>query len=94
MSRPRRSPEERASTNFRGEVKRQLANLEISQKAVAEGIGISPARASQLLSAPDKITVERLRGFIQALEINPEPVLLLVGYTRKDIQNFKKEATK
>ena len=90
MSRPRTNPMEAAKSAFRREVKAQRARLEMTQDQLGDSIGVCPSQISKLLADPDSIKVGRLRGIIDAVDLDPAVVLALVGYSSKAIDNFRK----
>lgn len=95
MSRPRMTPEmaiETAKKNFQTEVKIQRVRFDMSQRELGDQIGVVPSVMSGLLANPDKISVGRLRGIIKALDMDPLPILRMLGFSEKDIRNLKEGA--
>ena len=91
MSRPRMTPElaaENARKDFQLEVKLQRVKFDMSQRELGAVLGISPPQICDLMANPDKLSVERLRGIIRALSIDPMTVLRLLGYSDKDIKKM------
>ena len=86
MSRPRMTPElaaDKARKDFQTEVRVQRARLDMSQRELSDQIGIAPSSMSELLADPDKLSVARLRGIIHALDMDPMPILRLLGFSEK-----------
>ena len=89
MSRPRITPEmaaEAAKKDFQLEVKLQRVRLDMSQRELGDQIGVVPSVMSELLANPDKISVARLRGIIKALNMDPLPILRMLGISEKDLR--------
>ena len=94
MSRPRQTPElvaDNARKAFQLEVKLQRVRFDMSQRELGEVLGISPPQISDLMANPDKLSVDRLRGIIRALSIDPLTVLHLLGYSDKDLRRYAQE---
>lgn len=91
MPRLRKPPEtpEQARQNFLREVKVRRVYENMTQKDLAEEVGISPSSMSELMAHPDKITIERLRTIVTILRPDMEIVLKLIGYPGKDIDQFR-----
>lgn len=88
MSRPRVTEamrQEMAADGFRAAVRVGRAHQDMTQAGLADEMGICPTILSRLLKDPDKLTVERLRGMIRALDLDPLAVLALLGYDEKSI---------
>lgn len=92
MSRPKANPEEVAKSNFQREVRVCRAYLDMTQRELADAVGVVPSVMSVLLNNPDKISDGRLRTIIKTLGINPKTILELLGYTPKDIKDFLNDA--
>lgn len=88
MSRPRATPET-AKAAFVREVKIRRAYCDMTQRQLADEIGVVPSVMSTLLANPDKISAGRLRTIVQTLAPDPAIVLAFLGYTTKDIQKLK-----
>lgn len=91
MSRPRMTEEmrrEKAAEGFRAEVRVRRAVLDMTQAALTEEIGMDKGVLCQKLKSPDKLTVGRLRGMVQALELDPLAVLALLGYDEKMLKDL------
>lgn len=57
MSRPRTNPDDAARANFQREVKVRRAYLDMTQRELADAVGVAPSVMSVLLNDPDKISV-------------------------------------
>lgn len=68
------------------EVRVQRARLDMSQRELGNQVGISAPLMSELLADPDKLSVARLRGIIHALDMDPLPILRLLGFSEKDLR--------
>lgn len=94
MSRPRMTPElaaDKARKDFQLEVKLQRVRLDMSQRELAETVGISAPLMSELLADPDKLSVNRLRSIVNALAMDPVTILHLLGFSDKDIAALARE---
>ena len=91
MPKLRKPPETPAAAkaDFVREVRVRRAHCDMTQKQLAEEVGVVPSVMSNLLSDPDKINIGRLRTIVQTLGPNPEILLKVIGYTAKDISRFK-----
>lgn len=94
MPRLRKPPEtpEQARQNFLREVKVRRVYENMTQKELADEVGISPPVMSSLLGNPDKITIGRMRTIVTTLKPDMEIVLKLLGYPGKDIDQFRTAA--
>ena len=89
MSRPRMTPElaaDKARKDFQLEVKLQRVRLDMSQRELAETVGISAPLMSELLADPDKLSVNRLRAIVSALDMDPVTILRFLGFSDKAIR--------
>ena len=91
MSRLRTDPIKDARTAFQQEVKIQRVRLDMTQDELGERIGVCPSQISKLLANPDSINVGRLRGIIAATDLGPTTILSLLGYSPKEIRDFKEK---
>lgn len=91
MSRPRRSPEQKAQDCLRKEIKSRLAYLEMEQKALAEHLDVSEGTVSMMLKNTDLIKPQRMRQLVGYLQLDPLAVLRFCGYDEKAISKFRKE---
>ena len=94
MPKLRKPPEtmDQVRQRFVQEVRVRRAHRNMTQKELADEVGISPPVMSQLLADPDKISIGRMRTIVQTLSINPEIILKIIGYTAKEINQFKGES--
>lgn len=94
MSRQRISRQaaiEAARKAFQREIKIKRIDYEMSQSALANLIGVGSSRMSVLMANPEQLTIERLQKIISILDIDPEIVLALLGYTQKQIEALKRK---
>ena len=89
MSRPRVNPVDAAKSDFRREIRVQRARLDMTQDQLGDSIGVCRSQISKLLADPDSIKVGRLRGIVAAIDPDPAVVLALLGYSKRQIENFK-----
>lgn len=87
MSRPRATPET-AKAAFVREIKIRRAHYDMTQRQLADSVGVVPSVMSTLLSNPDKISAGRLRAIVKTLEPDPLIILSFLGYSAKDIQKL------
>lgn len=86
MSRPRQDPDIARKELFQRAVLHGQVDAGLTQKkALAEASGIPYATLWKRLDDPDNMTVAELRKIIGTIPIDPDAVLTLVGYSRKDI---------
>ena len=91
MARPRMTPElaaDNARKAFQKAVKHQRVEFDMSQKELGEALGISAPQISELMANPDKLSIERMRSIINALDIEPLVVLRLLGYSDRAIKQL------
>lgn len=88
MPRPRATPET-AKESFVREIRIRRAHIDMTQRQLAEEVGVVPSVMSTLLANPDKISAGRLRSIVQTLAPDPKIVLAFLGYSTKDIQKLK-----
>lgn len=91
MAKPRASIIPDAKAAFRKEVRVQRAKLDMTQNALGESIGVSESQISKMLADPDGIKTGKMREIVQAIEPDPAIILGLLGYSKKAIDNFRKE---
>lgn len=89
MSRPRTNSDKSASEAFKREVRARRAYLDMTQDELGETIGVCSSQISKLLANPDSISIGRLRKIIQVLDLDPQIILALVGYSQKEIKDFQ-----
>lgn len=94
MPKLRKPPEtlSQVRQQFIQEVRVRRAYQNMTQRELAGEVGIAPSAMSQLLADPDKISIGRMRTIVQTLSINPEIILKIIGYTAKEINQFKGES--
>ena len=91
MSRPRQTAESRekaAKDAFRLEIKVQRVHYDMTQGELADVADMNRSVLSRCLADPDKLSVGRLRKIIQTLNIEPEIILALLGYSQKQIKDL------
>lgn len=81
-----------AKKRFCQEIRVRRAYENMTQKELADEVGISPPVMSSLLGNPDKITIGRMRTIVTTLKPDMEIVLKLLGYPGKDIDQFRSAA--
>lgn len=81
--------EEAVRESLRQEIRVRRAMLDMTQKDLAEQIGMDPCVLSRSIREPDKLTADRLRGMVQVLGLSPGTVLAFLGFDAKAIQQFK-----
>ena len=77
-----------AAEGFRAAVRVGRAHQDMTQAGLADEMGICPTILSKLLKDPDRLTVDRLRGMIRAIDLDPLAVLALLGYDEKAVKNL------
>lgn len=78
-----------AKESFRLEVKLQRVRFDMTQGELADQVDMDRSVLSRFLADPDKLSVGRLRKIIQILDIEPEIILALLGYSQKQIRDLK-----
>ncbi len=86
MPRIRVDPEADARAAFTREIRVKRATYEVKQYQLAQALDVGAPRMSALLARPDDLTVERLRGIIKILHLDPAVVLAFLGYSQKEIR--------
>lgn len=92
MSKLRKNKEDliqAAKESFRLEVKLQRVRFDMTQGELADQVDMDRSVLSRCLADPDKLSVGRLRKIIQILDIEPEIILALLGYSQKQIKDLK-----
>ncbi len=92
MSKLRKTKEDMiqaAKESFQLEVKLQRVRFDMTQGELADQVGMDRSVLSRFLADPDKLSVGRLRKIIQILDIEPEIILALLGYSQKQIRDLK-----
>lgn len=91
MPRIRQYGEKYAVEDFRREIRcRQGYYNLMTIQAVANAAGIPRSTLHMKLQAPETMGVEDLRKLIPVLHPDPRSVLALLGYTKKEINQFCK----
>ena len=88
MSKPRATPET-AKAAFVREIKIRRVHFDMTQRQLADEVGVAPSVMSTLLSNPDKISAGRLRAIVRTIAPDPLIILAFLGYSAKDIQKLK-----
>lgn len=92
MSKLRKTKEDQiqvAKDAFRLEIKLQRVRFDMTQGELADQVDMDRSVLSRCLADPDKLSVGRLRKIIQILDIEPEIILALLGYSQKQIRDLK-----
>lgn len=89
MSRIKVNTDNTAREALRREIRVRRAYLNMTQAELASSIGVLPSSMSNLLANPDKLSVGRLRGIINTLDLDPWIILHLLGYSSKDVRTFQ-----
>lgn len=86
MSRKRTEPVSRAEEEFRRELRIRQGYYDLmSQRALSASCGIPQATLSKRLSRPEDLTVAELRKLVGTLGPDPYVMLILLGYSQKDV---------
>jgi len=89
MPRIHQKMEEYAVADFQTEIrKRQGACNVMSVRSLAEKTGMPHTTLNPKLHDPDRFTVAELRKLIRAICPDPVTVLLLLGYSRREIKKI------
>lgn len=92
MSKLRKTKEDMiqaAKESFQLEVKLQRVRFDMTQGELADQAGMDRSVLSRFLADPDRLRVEQLRNIIRVLDIEPEIILALLGYSQKEIKDLK-----
>lgn len=90
MPRIRGKAKEYAEEDFRKAVRVQQGYYDLmSQQALADAAGIPRPTLRKRLLEPEGMTVAELRKLVAAICPDPEAVLSLVGYSSKEIRQFR-----
>lgn len=92
MSKLRKTKEDQiqaAKQSFQLEVKLQRVRFDMTQGELADAADMNRSVLCRCLADPDKLSVGRLRKIIQTLNIEPEIILVLLGYSQKQIRDLK-----
>ena len=89
MPRIRQKADEYAVSDFRTEIrKRQGVHDVMSVRALAEKAGMPHTTLNPKLHDPDRFTVAEMRKLIRAICPDPVTVLMLLGYSKKEIKKI------
>lgn len=91
MPRLRQYAEQDAYNAFRREIRIQQAFYELNQRELSAQAGIPQSTLSKRLKAPENLTVGELRKLVSVVHPDITTVLGLLGYTSKEIKQFKDE---
>lgn len=92
MPRIKQNAEKYAAADFLKEVRRQQGEYNVmSVRALAELVGIPNSTLHPKLQDPDKLLVADIRKLVKAIRPDIGIVLELLGYSSKDIKNFKED---
>lgn len=93
MPRIRQYEEKYLKTDFQTEIRRQQGcyNL-MSCRSLSKAVGIPHSTLNSKLNDPSKLTVEDFQKLVPVLHPDPAPVLAFLGFSKKEIQNFKEGA--
>lgn len=92
MSKLRKTKEDMiqaAKESFQLEVKLQRVRFDMTQGELADQAAMDRSVLSRFLADPDRLRVEQLRNIIRVLDIEPEIILALLGYSQKEIKDLK-----
>lgn len=90
MPRIRQYDEKYAKADFQTEIRRQQGHYNLmSCRSLSHAVGIPHSTLNPKLNDPTKLTVEDFQKLVPVLHPDPAPVLALLGFSKKEIQNFK-----
>ena len=93
MPRINQNAEIYAENDFRKEVRICQGRYDLmSQQALAEAVDMPRPTLRKRLLEPETMTVGELRKLIKTVKPNPRVLLLLIGYTPKDLRKAEKDA--
>lgn len=93
MPRTKLGAEEYAKTDFLRHLSAQQHYHGFhTQRELGQAIGCCQGSVGQYLQRPDMIRIGVLRRLIKAVSLDPEEVLLFLGYSRKDIKQLREPA--
>lgn len=88
MPRIKQKAEQYADEDFRREVRTRQGYYDLmSQQALAEQADIPRPTLRKRLLEPESMTVGELRKLVKTIKPDPKVLLLLIGYTTKDLRN-------
>ena len=81
-----------ADEDFRREVRSRQGYYDLmSQQALAEQVDIPRPTLRKRLLEPESMTVGELRKLVKTIKPDPTVLLLLIGYSKKDLRNSAAE---
>lgn len=90
MPRIRQYDEKYTKTDFQTEIRRKQGHYDLmSCRSLSQAVGIPHSTLNPKINDPFKFTVEDFRKLVPVLHPDPAPVLALLGYSKKDIEQFK-----
>lgn len=90
MPRIHQNAERYAHDDFKREIRQRQGYYDLmSQRALADAAEIPRSTLWAKLQNPDKLDVADMRKLVQTLYPDPAIVLALLGYTQKEITQFK-----
>lgn len=76
--------------DFQKEIRRKQGEYNLmSVRSLADQIGIPQSTLNPKIHQPGKLLISELRKLIQTLHPEIEVVLMLLGYSKKEIKKFK-----
>ncbi len=94
MPRIYQKAEQYAEEDFRKEVRICQGRYDLmSQQALAEAVDMPRPTLRKRLLEPAGMTVGELRKLVKTIKPDPKILLLLIGYTPKDLRKAEKEET-
>lgn len=89
MPRIRQLANQYANEDFVKEIRKRMIDLNyVSIADVAKTINVDPRTLYRRINDPGKFCVKDLRKLIPLLRLNPDAILALLGYSKKDISNY------
>lgn len=85
MSRPKGWAREEKKKAFIKSVNKAKVELDLRQEDLCGVLGVQQPQVSTLLNNPDRMSAERLRNLIEALNLPLMTVAEFLGYTKKQI---------
>ena len=62
-----------------------------TQESLGKFLGVSPMTITNLRREPELRQISLLQSIVKKLKPDPEPILLFLGYSSKEIKEFAKE---
>ena len=92
MPRIKQKADAYADEDFRREVRSRQGYYDLmSQQALAEQADIPRPTLRKRLLEPESMTVGELRKLVKTIKPDPNVLLILIGYTPKDLRNTNAE---